>query len=413
MLAGDVLDFASMLPEVHHKLTQEIMGQLQDQAERHGVTPSHLLEVPSLRHPLDTTIDGFITPTDALLVINELNEGSARSNAEEMAGLLGSHDVDRDGIVSPVDVLWVINGLNEGRYAHGHWWDTSGELNNAIVETLEHVQTILADQGLEQAADEVARISDLVFEHIKAVRQEVTAHFDERGYEFHSEGLLGFLSDIEKQLRDHLVFVHDQISQHLEYVDGAFYRDVAPNGELSPAQVDQVLDQILHDRHPEYEAPNDGTVAWHADYIRDLIDQHRGLVLEDQDLGQIREQIDSHVDYIVYLLDVHGVNVPDLNHVGEVLSHVHHIVDWVDDLADGQHPTEPLDVPYVPASVQNHLDSVWSHVGYVRDLISLHHGQADNHDDWRTVIASHVGYVRDLLRLHGLLDGGILDAFRR
>lgn len=61
--------------------------------------------------PMDVNDDDFISPVDALLVINSLNADGSR---ELTAGGGGSPylDVNGDGFVSPIDALMVINWLN-------------------------------------------------------------------------------------------------------------------------------------------------------------------------------------------------------------------------------------------------------------------------------------------------------------
>ncbi|MEZ6078392.1 MAG: dockerin type I domain-containing protein [Pirellulaceae bacterium] len=67
--------------------------------------------------PLDVNADGFVSPIDALVIINALNSGGARSL---MSGLGGEGeganrffiDTNGDGFLSPMDVLGVINYLN-------------------------------------------------------------------------------------------------------------------------------------------------------------------------------------------------------------------------------------------------------------------------------------------------------------
>jgi hypothetical protein len=54
----------------------------------------------------DADADGFVSPLDVLVVINQLN-----SSDRSLSRL--SYDVDKDGIVSPLDVLIVINRLNQ------------------------------------------------------------------------------------------------------------------------------------------------------------------------------------------------------------------------------------------------------------------------------------------------------------
>ncbi len=52
----------------------------------------------------DSSFDGFVTPTDALLIINHLNSGNNDYVYE--------FDINGDGSISPIDTLFVINKLN-------------------------------------------------------------------------------------------------------------------------------------------------------------------------------------------------------------------------------------------------------------------------------------------------------------
>ncbi|MCA9190438.1 MAG: hypothetical protein KDB03_01695 [Planctomycetales bacterium] len=63
---------------------------------------------------IDTNDDGFVTPLDALLMINDLNRNGGRLLADD--GPEGKYypDVNDDGWISPADVLQVINFLNAG-----------------------------------------------------------------------------------------------------------------------------------------------------------------------------------------------------------------------------------------------------------------------------------------------------------
>lgn len=80
----------------------------------------------NLHLPLDVNDDGFVTPLDALLVINRLNQdGGGR-----LSGLATSQpylDVNMDGFLSPIDPLIVINYLN--RNSGGG--EAEGELQGA------------------------------------------------------------------------------------------------------------------------------------------------------------------------------------------------------------------------------------------------------------------------------------------
>ena len=64
---------------------------------------------------LDVSGDSFVSPYDALLVINHLNETStnlARASAEAEDGKRYFRDTNKDGVVSPGDALRVLNYLN-------------------------------------------------------------------------------------------------------------------------------------------------------------------------------------------------------------------------------------------------------------------------------------------------------------
>ena len=64
--------------------------------------------------PADVSNDGYVTPKDALLIINSLSaEGSRNLPRERSAdSSLPYYDVNRDGFLSPLDALLVINYLN-------------------------------------------------------------------------------------------------------------------------------------------------------------------------------------------------------------------------------------------------------------------------------------------------------------
>ena len=62
--------------------------------------------------PTDVNLDGFVTPIDALLVVNYLNEhlGDSGASGEGSTGV--KRDVNHDNQISPIDALMVINYLN-------------------------------------------------------------------------------------------------------------------------------------------------------------------------------------------------------------------------------------------------------------------------------------------------------------
>lgn len=63
--------------------------------------------------PVDVSNDGYVTPKDALLIINSLNAGGARSLSAAPSGDTAQpfYDVNGDGYLSPIDALQVINYL--------------------------------------------------------------------------------------------------------------------------------------------------------------------------------------------------------------------------------------------------------------------------------------------------------------
>ncbi len=63
-------------------------------------------------NPLDVNNDGFVTPIDALLVINEINTNGSHALDTDGFHTAPFIDTDRDNVVSPHDVLLVINRLN-------------------------------------------------------------------------------------------------------------------------------------------------------------------------------------------------------------------------------------------------------------------------------------------------------------
>ena len=63
--------------------------------------------------PVDVNNDGYVSPRDALLLINSLNAEGSRSLPKERSGKPRTVlRVNRDGFISPIDALQVINYLN-------------------------------------------------------------------------------------------------------------------------------------------------------------------------------------------------------------------------------------------------------------------------------------------------------------
>ena len=67
--------------------------------------------------PLDVSGDNLVVPTDALIIINELNnrtfiDGAGRLPPTRPADVRNYYDVNGDGFLSAIDALIIINFLN-------------------------------------------------------------------------------------------------------------------------------------------------------------------------------------------------------------------------------------------------------------------------------------------------------------
>ncbi|SMP52868.1 pre-peptidase C-terminal domain-containing protein [Neorhodopirellula lusitana] len=91
-------------------------NRLQPASEADGSSVEILIgELPSNRDPADVNDSGAVTPLDALLVINVLNQtGGSLDLSNVPAGVIlpPYPDVNGDGTVAPLDALLVINRLN-------------------------------------------------------------------------------------------------------------------------------------------------------------------------------------------------------------------------------------------------------------------------------------------------------------
>jgi hypothetical protein len=80
------------------------------------VTRIHIVKDPTPYHndqdPGDVDGDGMITPIDALIIVNHINNHGPGVIKPEGEGPLPSLDVDGDGMVTPIDILIIINILN-------------------------------------------------------------------------------------------------------------------------------------------------------------------------------------------------------------------------------------------------------------------------------------------------------------
>ena len=78
-------------------------------ANRQALAATAVLPVASA---LDTNRDGVVSPIDALLIINQLNEAAVGSGLEAGMHFGSTLDASGDGLLSPLDALLVINALS-------------------------------------------------------------------------------------------------------------------------------------------------------------------------------------------------------------------------------------------------------------------------------------------------------------
>ena len=83
-----------------------------------SITPNRIVPGQS-PYAIDVNSDGWVSPLDALLVINHLNKPD--SSTGELTDAARALDVDHNGAVSPLDALLVINYLNQKLSAEGEF----------------------------------------------------------------------------------------------------------------------------------------------------------------------------------------------------------------------------------------------------------------------------------------------------
>lgn len=95
-------------------------------------------EFTNPNNPYDVNGDGFVTPLDVLLIVNDVNANGSRPLAGGGSGEAGGTriypDVNRDKYVSPIDALLIINVLN-GPNGEGEG-DTLGEVAGGVAGEL-------------------------------------------------------------------------------------------------------------------------------------------------------------------------------------------------------------------------------------------------------------------------------------
>ncbi len=162
--ASFVGDPADVRP-FHDSLTYEPVTTISYDKIRYGLASVQIVgattgngangEFTNNNNPLDVNNDGFVSPIDALAIINSLNSGGSRAlNSGSGEGEAGSHmfvDTNGDGFLSPIDVLNVINFLNDS--SHGALAG-EGEGSGSLDSTLA-VDQLVSDELFDDGVDEL------------------------------------------------------------------------------------------------------------------------------------------------------------------------------------------------------------------------------------------------------------------
>ncbi|MCA9129039.1 MAG: hypothetical protein KDB22_18255, partial [Planctomycetales bacterium] len=119
---------------------------------------------------LDTNTDGFVSPIDALVVINTINQNGSRSLQGSPATEDFLYDTSGDNFVTPIDVLLVINHLNR---------EGSGP-----------VVGVLAESRTEFHAEQLFSISTGAGEGSRKLLVELESYFPQSKLDLATEDLL-------------------------------------------------------------------------------------------------------------------------------------------------------------------------------------------------------------------------------
>ncbi|RMF42904.1 MAG: tandem-95 repeat protein, partial [Planctomycetota bacterium] len=109
---------------------------------------------------LDVNADGFVSPIDALLIINFLNNNNGGGSVVGLPAPPPYRDVNGDNFISPIDALIVINALNsnaggEGESPEGDLW--AGAVTGQVIAAPSQTNVPVLMQPAEgEATDSVA-----------------------------------------------------------------------------------------------------------------------------------------------------------------------------------------------------------------------------------------------------------------
>ncbi len=201
---------------------------------------------------MDVTGDQNVTPHDALVVIEDLNENGARMVEAPMAGAPATHmytDVSGDNLVSPRDALDLVQFLN----------DNAGELQSGgkimpeavsktvdeLIEALEIDPAEFADFDYEGVLEDVlggdaAEVEDLVDRLTDGLQEEYEQHYSQWIGEDESFSMMEI--DWEQLYNEYA----DEIGQYADKMDG-----------LTPG-----FDQMMDEMQGMFDSWQDGLPPW-------------------------------------------------------------------------------------------------------------------------------------------------------
>ena len=123
------LSIQPLLPQGYHLIelaTRDDAGQFASVAEYTVLIAAPQMPWQNARNPLDVNDNSFISPLDALLVINELNRSGSHSLPDIRPSNEFYYDVSGDTFITPRDALLVINHLNQSRDGEGELTPAAG-----------------------------------------------------------------------------------------------------------------------------------------------------------------------------------------------------------------------------------------------------------------------------------------------
>ena len=160
------------------------------------------------RNQFDVNNDGFVSPIDALGVINSLNKGGSRGlNSGNGEGEGGSHlyiDVNADGSLSPIDALLVINRLNSRGSGEG---ESSEDLSVGA--------TVESTASMVEAESKVSETNIGEVSAVPLVSHPIVTRFSGGGYGSARNDLFAGLDD-EEASKESIDDLLDQIAPDIE-----------------------------------------------------------------------------------------------------------------------------------------------------------------------------------------------------